>query len=173
MSLKKASAQARHQHRRPAPSACSVGMPVGLFRRPARRPTPSACSVDPFPSASSCSLLNGPTREPQAASTESRCFFLYIVSAHSLGTQPFSCLRLQSASMLRPSHTATLLLLSSCHGRSWPRLVSLRTQLLRIALIDRPSHACTDMTHYIQVRCVSQARNAFRCNGQVQTQRHG
>ena len=46
-------------------------------------------------------------------------------------------------------------------------------QLLRIALIDRPSHACTDMTHYIQVRCVSQARNAFRCNGQVQTQRHG
>ena len=46
-------------------------------------------------------------------------------------------------------------------------------ELLRIALIDRPSHACTDMAHYIQVRCVSQARNAFRCNGQVQTQRHG
>ena len=26
------------------------------------------------------------------------------------------------------------------------------------------------MTHYIQVRCVSQARNAFRCNGQVQNE---
>ena len=31
-------------------------------------------------------------------------------------------------------------------------------------------HACTDMTHYIQVRCVSQARNAFRCNSQVQNE---
>ena len=26
------------------------------------------------------------------------------------------------------------------------------------------------MAHYIQVRCVSQARNAFRCNGQVQNE---
>ena len=85
--------------RRPASSAYSVGLPVGLLRRSARRPTPSACSVDPFPLASSCSLLNGPTREPQAASTESRCF-LYIAEQHLLAHSPFGTQPVRPAASL-------------------------------------------------------------------------
>ena len=119
--------------RRPAPSAYSVGLPVGLLRRSARRPTPSACSVDPFPLASSCSLLNGPTREPQAASTESDAFLyiasgtqpahsLFSLSAHSLAMHSFLSRRPQSAFRCPAAAVAVP-----------------GPQLLRIALIDRAS----------------------------------
>ena len=104
--------------------------------------------------------------------TQPPSFFLY----EAIGTQPFLLLGTQPFSPSR--HTASHSL--AMHPPSRRPLSAFRCpaaavaaprpQLLRIALIDRPSHACTDMTHYIQVRCVSQARNAFRCNGQVQNE---
>ena len=104
------------------------------------------------------------------------CAQVHSQSAHSLfsffGTQPFLLFSTQPFLLFgtQPPFVQLCILISSATvGLSRPAAAVAvpGPQLLRIALIDRPSHACTDMTHYIQVRYIPQARDPSRCNGQA------
>ena len=116
----------------PALSACSV---IGLLRRPTPSVCPSVCSVCSVGLLCRLTLSVGPS-VCSVGLLRARCGFSLFLSTQLNSMAHLACSefsrfvsRPQSASVLRPSHTATVLLLSSCHGRSWPRLVSLRTQL--------------------------------------------
>ena len=112
----------------------------------------------PLLSLSLCTITSIGTQPPSG--TQPPFFLMYV----TIGTQPFLLFGTQ------PLFVQLCILISSATvGLSCPAAAVAvpGPQLLRIALIDRPSHACTDMTHYIQVRYIPQARDPSRCNGQA------